>query len=80
YYPATRFNQFVMTGGLTWEAAMDQLYPVEALITPTYVPTFTPEPTATPRPTRGPTQATPTLTPTATLHPTWTLPPPTPNP
>jgi len=80
YYPATRFNQFVMTGGLTWEAAMDQLYPVEALITPTYVPTYTPEPTATPRPTRGPTQATPTLTPTATLRPTWTLPPPTPNP
>ncbi len=80
YYPAARFNQFVMTDGLTWEAAMDQLYPVEALLTPTYVPTYTPEPSATPRPTRGPSQTPAPPTAPPTLRPTWTLPPPTPTP
>jgi TolB protein len=31
YYPATRFNQFVLRGGLDWSAAMAELYPPEAL-------------------------------------------------
>jgi len=41
YYPATRFNQFILDEGLDWSAAMAQLYPPEALITATYVPTYT---------------------------------------
>lgn len=31
YYPAARFNQFVLRDGLDWPAAMAQLYPPEAL-------------------------------------------------
>ncbi|HLE14972.1 MAG TPA: hypothetical protein VI776_09500 [Anaerolineales bacterium] len=56
-YPAARFNEFVMDGGLSWQAAMLELYPPEALLTPTAVlpPTMTPTrtpswPRATPAP------------------------------
>ena len=39
YYPASHFNEFVITDELTWQEAMTQLYPPEALVTPTFVPT-----------------------------------------
>jgi TolB protein len=41
YYPATRFNQFVYSDGLDWQAAMNELYPPEALATYTPYPTST---------------------------------------
>ena len=42
--PAARFNEFVFTGGEDWQPAMLELYPPEAMITPTPVipPTRTP--------------------------------------
>jgi TolB protein len=72
--PAARFNEFVSTGGMDWRSAMLELYPAEAMITPTAVipPTRTPTPTLrwyvsptptntpTPRPTFTPNPATPT--------------------
>ncbi|HSF80206.1 MAG TPA: hypothetical protein VLA49_03170 [Anaerolineales bacterium] len=67
--PAARFNEFAFTDGLDWLSAMSELYPVEALHTPTPVlpPTFTPTatrwPTRTPLPTRTPW---PTRTPSPT--------------
>jgi TolB protein len=59
FYQGARFNEFVLSGGLEWEAAMLNLYPPEALITaspitpvtPTTTPTRTPTPTVTPSPT-----------------------------
>jgi TolB protein len=68
YYSGARFNEFVFTQNLDWQTAMLQLYPPEALLTPTVVipPTHTPTrtllfyrtetPTAswTPRPTFTP--------------------------
>ena len=73
YFEAARFNQFYMDNGLSYEQAMQNIYPPEALATRTYVPTqtvtltptrkdFTP---STPTPT-------PTITLTPTLNPTWT--------
>ncbi len=65
FYAGTRFNQLVRTDGLTWRAAMLELYPPEAL--PTLVPDFFPTTsaaTATPPPLQ------PSLTPTR--RPTWT--------
>jgi TolB protein len=43
-YFAARFNEFVLQNNLTWEEAMLNLYPLEALITPTpiFPPTLTP--------------------------------------
>lgn len=80
YYAASRFNQFVITGGLSWTDAMAQLYPEEAIMTPTFVPT----PTTTLTPTRTPypgrryyqtaTRTATPVTPTATNRPTWTPP------
>lgn len=75
YYPAARFNEFVLTDGLTWEEAMLELYPPSAIITPTPYRTPTNTPTRTPRPSptpwwwywRSPTPSpmmTPYLTPT----------------
>ncbi len=70
-YPATRFNEFISTGGLNWQSAMLELYPPEALITPTAVipPTRTPTPTlrwyVSPTPTTTPTPR-PTFTPSLT--------------
>jgi TolB protein len=79
FYPSIRSNQFVITGGLDWRQAMGELYPPEALITATSVPTVTRTPTATlRRPTWAVTATpTPTLTPTATAtrRPTWTAAP-----
>jgi TolB protein len=73
YFEAARFNQFYMDGGLTWEQAMQNIYPPEALMTQTYVPSRTVTMTPT---LRNFTPSTPTLTPTITLtptlHPTWT--------
>lgn len=85
-YPEARFNEFALTSGLDWRAAMLELYPAEALITPTpLVPptrTLTPTPfwyqsptpteTPTPRPTLTPISPTPTEVPTDTLAPTLT--------
>ncbi|NOH04195.1 MAG: hypothetical protein HND47_20585 [Chloroflexi bacterium] len=49
YYKGARFTTFALTSGLTWYQAMQELYPPEALVTPTKVlaPTLTPTPTAT---------------------------------
>jgi TolB protein len=68
-YPAARFNEFVHTGLLDWRSAMQEVYPEEALNTPTPIPTPTLTPTATRPPTRTPY---PTRTPTATRTPTST--------
>jgi len=91
YYRGARFSEFALTNGLDWYSAMQELYPLEALITPTRVlapsltptntstPTETPRPTRTPRPTGtatlSPTPVTPTVTPLPTNTP---LPSPTP--
>lgn len=81
YFGGARFSQFALTGGLTWYAAMQELYPQEALVTPTRVlppsltPTRTPTMTPTIRPTRTPRMTfTPSLSPTVTrtITPTGT--------
>jgi TolB protein len=87
YYAGTRFTEFALTSNLDWYTAMRELYPVEALITPTRVlppsltPTNTFTPTSTRRPTRTPAPPTgtrpPTFTPTASFTPTATATPPT---
>jgi TolB protein len=90
YYAGARFTEFVMDGGLDWNAAMLQLYPAAALITPTVVlpptstpsitpvPSDTPGPSRTPRPTGSPTLSpTPTGTRTQTATPQPTFTPPT---
>lgn len=48
FYPAIRFNQFVLSEGVDWYTAMTEIYPPEALVTPTYQPT--PLPVETPQP------------------------------
>ena len=71
--PAARFNEFVFVDDLDWYAAMREIYPESALVTPTVMtpPTLTPTrtrwPTRTPTPTRTPR---PTRTPSATVSPT----------
>ncbi len=67
--PAARYNEFVHTDDLDWFSAMVEIYPVEAVYTPTPIqpPTFTPTPTR--RPTRTPT---PTRTPFPSRTPTIT--------
>ncbi len=75
YYPATRFGTFVFRSGLSWQAAMEQVYPPEAVASPT--PWYTLTPTTTFTPTlyyqRLITPSlTSTVTLTATLHPTLT--------
>ena len=87
YYKGARFTTFANTGGLTWYQAMRELYPEQALVTPTkvlaptFTPTNTPTLTSTPRPTRTPRMTfTPSLSPTVTntpLPPTATPTPPT---
>lgn len=76
YYKGARFTTFAMTGGLNWYQAMQELYPVEALVTPTKVlaPTNTPTNTPTLTPSKVPTRTprmtfTPSLTTTITLTP-----------
>lgn len=71
FYPGARFNEFALTGGLEWRTAMLELYPPEALITPTPVIPPTRTPTLTPRWYRTPTPTTtPTPRPTRTPSPT----------
>lgn len=84
YYKGARFSTFVLSGGMDWYTAMRELYPPEALITPTkvlaptFTPTLTPTYTPTPRPTRTPRPTfTPSLTKTITNTPTLTATPPT---
>ncbi len=75
YFSAARFNQFVFSSGLDWYAAINQIYPVEALRSPTPIPsiTITPSLTATIRYYRSPTATeVPTETPVPTRRPTWT--------
>lgn len=81
-YKAARFNEYVSMGELDWQTAMLELYPPEALITPTPVipptRTFTPtsrwyvSPTPTltpsPRPTLTPPALTPTYQPGSSLY------------
>jgi TolB protein len=75
FFPAARFNEFVLSGGQDWRSAMLELYPSEALVTPTVnlPPTLTPTPT--PRWYR-----TPTPTNTGTPLPSLTPLSPTPTP
>jgi TolB protein len=74
FYPAARFNLFILSGGLDWQSAMAEIYPREALITATSVPTTTPTNTITPRTQRMTITLIPTQTPTQTPtnQPTWT--------
>jgi TolB protein len=53
-YSATRFNEFVLADGHDWLSAMLEVYPHEAIDTPTPIPPPTETPTATLRPTRTP--------------------------
>ena len=77
YFDAARLNIFVFKGGLDWQTAMSEIYPPEALITPTYSPTRTPTITAT-REDFDKITITPTPLPTftPTRRPTWTPQPP----
>jgi TolB protein len=88
YYGGTRFTEFALTNGLNWYSAMLELYPADALVTPTRVlaptatPSKTPIPTSTRRPTRTPGPS-PTASNTFTPLPptaTFTPPPPTSTP
>ncbi len=73
YYPGTRFNELVAGSSLDWKSAMLEIYPPEALETPTEVVPPSPTPTNTPwwlRPRTATPTPTPTITPTR--RPTWT--------
>lgn len=83
-YSSARVNEFAHTEGLDWLAAMSEVYPHEALDTPTPVPTSTdtPIPSLTPTKTLTPTRTpwlsrtpTPTRTPWPTRTPTSTATP-----
>jgi TolB protein len=67
-YGAVRYNEFVLTDGLDWASAMLELYPPEALLTPTAIFPPTHAPTPLPPSTHTPTAAPliPTPLPTAT--------------
>lgn len=83
YYKGARFSTFALTSGLNWYNAMQELYPIDALVTPTKVlaptltPTNTPTNTPTPRPTRTPRI---TFTPSLSPTPSFTPAPPTSTP
>ena len=53
YFQAARYSEFARTDGLTWLSAMLQIYPPEAIVTPTpyRTPTATPTRTLVPTPT-----------------------------
>lgn len=75
YFAGARFNQFVKSEGLDWFSAMRQVYPLEALKSPTPLPSITATSINTPtvRFFRSPTiTITPTETPIPTRRPTWT--------
>ena len=74
FFDSARFTQFILPDQLDWESAMMQIYPEEALFSPTPLPSITTTPTLTPtiRYFRSPTS---TITPdqsASTLRPTWT--------
>ena len=71
YFVGAQFNEFVLTDGLDWRAAMLQLYPTDIFVTPTVVvpPTLTRTKTPIPYAYKS---LTPTVTPTLTPHPTFT--------
>jgi TolB protein len=71
YFKGTQFNEFILTGGLDWRAAMLQLYPPDVFVTPTVVIPPTRTPTETPKGYRYKTE-TPTVTYTPTPRPTFT--------
>jgi TolB protein len=54
YYAGTRYGEFALMEGLTWEEAMYEIYPPSAVRTPTPFHTPTMTPTRTPRPTATP--------------------------
>lgn len=54
YMTGARYNEFAAVDGLMWEQAMAEIYPPEALSTPTPYQTPTQTPTRTPRPTATP--------------------------
>jgi TolB protein len=68
YLSGARFSEFVFPQGLDWYNAMLELYPPEALVTPTVVIPPTRTPTATPWFYRSPTPSL-TSTPRPTLTP-----------
>jgi TolB protein len=74
YFKGTQFNQFILSDGLDWRAAMLELYPVDIFVTPTVIIPPTRTPTATPKGYRFKT-ATPTVTSTPTMRPTFTTEP-----
>ena len=76
-YSSARFNEFIFTSGLDWRAAMLELYPPEALATPSPVAPPTRTLTPTPRWYRTPT---PSLTPTPRPSFTPALPAPSATP
>ncbi len=86
YFGGTRFTEFILTGGLDWYSALLEIYPPEALVTPTprLPPTLTPTLTPVPSITSGP-SPTPSITPSPTFTPVPTstntpIPTPTPMP
>ena len=78
YFSNARFNQFVCNDGLDWITAMNEIYPIEALRSPTPLVSATITPFFTPT-IRYYRSVTPTISPTETLvptrRPTWTLSP-----
>ena len=75
YFESARFNQFVYSDGMDWYSAMKQIYPLEAFMTPSPIPTNQLTPTSSPtiRLYRSPTITfTPTETVVPTYRPTWT--------
>lgn len=67
-FSSIRFNEYIHPDGLDWFHAMLEVYPREALNTPTPIPTPTPTPTITLTPTRT-LYLSPTPTPTRTQTP-----------
>jgi hypothetical protein len=80
-YSSIRYNEYVLRQGLDWFSAMLEVYPRQALDTPTPVssptitPTFTNTPTHTPTITETP-YVEPSITPSLTRRPSLT---PTPS-
>jgi TolB protein len=75
YYLGILYWRFEHRDGLSWLAAMREIYSVQAMATPTLVPspTNTPTKTSTPTPSNTPTRtATPTRRPTSTSIPSRT--------
>jgi TolB protein len=82
FFPAARFNEFILSDRSDWRTAILQIYPPEVLITPTPIipPTITPSPSSTPAFSIAPTETFPAPpsfivlgTPTATATLTATL-------